>query len=91
MPCADCGPFEIFLVDPDPSYRRGNVLTSAQSLIQIIEVFIKIFGVLLGRYLVYTSRLTLAYLAQGFLQQVQIYPVGHRGEHQDSDHSLPAF
>ena len=49
-----------FLVHPDTLYRCGDVPPSAQSFIKIIEVFIKIYGVLLCRHLVHAGGFVLA-------------------------------
>jgi len=77
----DGSPLSTFFVYPHSLYRCSNVLTSAQPLMKIIEVFIKIFSILFRRNLVHTGGLALAHLSKRFLQQMQVDPVDQRCEH----------
>ncbi len=71
-----------FLVYPDPLYRLCNILTSLQSLQEVVEVGYKILGVFHCRHPVDITTFASSDLAIGSFQQIKAYPMGERGKHQ---------
>src|SRR5215471_1782897 len=70
-----------FLLNPDPLDRRRHIPIGAQPLMQVSEILVEVFGVLLGRHLVHPWRTVLPGAAIRFPQEGAVDQVEDVVEH----------
>jgi hypothetical protein len=67
----------IILLTPDPLDGRRHIPIVAQPLVQVPEILLQVFGILLRLYLVHPRRTVLPGAAIGFPQEVTVNQVKH--------------